>query len=84
MAEDRDDPSMVKVRSLFDESGLTLHELGKKMGYPEETARQSAWQFLKTGDPHISMLRRFAKAMGMPVTELIAEGKRKRGSRAGT
>ena len=26
------------------------------MGYDEKTARQSAFQFMKTGDPHISML----------------------------
>jgi hypothetical protein len=36
------------------------------MGYPPETARQFAWQFMKTGDP-----RRFAKAMGINVKELL-------------
>ena len=79
-----DEPAMARVRARFEKSGLSLHDLGLKMGYPAETARQSAWQFMKTGDPHISMLRRFAKAMGIPVTELVAEGKRKTGSRAGT
>jgi hypothetical protein len=28
---------------------------------------------MKTNDPHISMLRKFAKAMDVPVEELIAE-----------
>jgi hypothetical protein len=31
----------------------------------------------KTGDPRISMLRRFAKAMGVPLEELVAEPKKK-------
>lgn len=41
------------------------------MGYPPETARQSAFQFMKSGDPRISMLRRFAKAMEMDVKDLL-------------
>ena len=43
---------MAKVRALFEESGLSLHELGIKMGCPPETARQAVWQFLRTSDPH--------------------------------
>jgi transcriptional regulator with XRE-family HTH domain len=77
MEEKRLDPSMNKVRALFEKSGLTLNELGLKMDCPPEVARQSAFQFLKTRDPHISMLRRFAKAVGVPLEELIAERKRK-------
>ena len=73
MAEKHEDSSMTKMRSLFEKSGLSLHDLGLKMGYPEETARQSAWQFMKTGDPRISMLRRFAEAMGITVVELVEE-----------
>ena len=43
-----------------------------KIGYTPETARKSAWQFIrKTDDPRISMLRRFAKAMGVPLRKLI-------------
>jgi transcriptional regulator with XRE-family HTH domain len=75
MAEKHEDPVMRKVRAWFEASGLSLHELGLKMGYPPETARQSAWQFMKSGDPRISMLRRFAKAAGMHVEELIGEEK---------
>jgi hypothetical protein len=41
------------------------------MGYEPGIARQSAFQFMKTGDPRVSMLRRFAKAMGINVKELI-------------
>ena len=73
MVKKPEDVSMMRVRALFEKSGLSLHELGVKMGCPEETARQSVWQFLRTADPHISMLRRFANAIGVTVEELIAE-----------
>ena len=63
---------MERVRARFEESGLSLHDLGMKMGYPEESARKSAWQFIsKTGDPRLSMLHRFAKAMGGTVKDLL-------------
>ncbi len=71
-----EDPVMKKVRKLADESGLSLHELGLKMDCPPETARQSVWQFLRSGDPHISVLRRFAIALGLTIEELVGERKR--------
>lgn len=43
------------------------------MGYPKESARKSAWQFMRTSDPRVGMLRRFAKALKIPLEELIAE-----------
>lgn len=68
---------MENVLSLFGESGKTLDQLGQQMGYAPAVARKAAWQFLKkTGDPHISVLHRFAKAMGVPLEELIAEKKK--------
>ena len=37
------------------------------------------WQFIqKTDDPRLSMMRRFAKAMEMPLEELLAESKKSR------
>ena len=73
MATKSDDPAMARVRDLFENSDLTLDELGLRMGYPAATARQSAWQFVaKTGDPRIGMLRKFAKAMAVPLEELVA------------
>ncbi len=69
---------MGKVRALFEKSGLSLHALGIAMGYDAETARQSAFQFMKSGDPRISMLRRFAKAMKVKLEDLIAENKKGR------
>jgi hypothetical protein len=73
MAIDAPDPAMKKVQALFEKSGKTLEQLGIEMGYPKETARQSAWQFMKTNDPRLSMVRRFAKAVGVPVDDLVAE-----------
>jgi transcriptional regulator with XRE-family HTH domain len=62
---------MQTVRERFDRSGLTLQALGEQMGYPSQSARQSASQFLQTGDPQISMLRRFAEAMGVSLATLL-------------
>jgi transcriptional regulator with XRE-family HTH domain len=72
VAKKTEDPSMTKVRSLFEKSELTLHDLGLKMGFAPEIARQAVFQFLKTKDPHISMLRKFAKALGVELEELTS------------
>ncbi len=79
MSTDHDqDLTMTYIRTQFEASGLTLHELGLRMGYPPETARKSAWQFIKkTDDPRVSMLRKFARALDIPIEELIAEKKDK-------
>jgi hypothetical protein len=63
--------AMRSVHARFEKSGLSLHDLGVKMGYAPGIARQSAWQFMKTADPRISMLERFAKAMGVNVKDLL-------------
>ena len=75
MAKKRETESaMARIRVRFEESGLSLQDLGLRMGYPEETARKSAWQFIqKTDDPRLSMLRRFAKAMDVNLKDLIKE-----------
>lgn len=56
---------MLKVRALVAESGLTQQEIGERMGYPPQSARQSVSQFLKSSNPGLGMLARFAKAMGV-------------------
>lgn len=62
---------MKKAQQLFEKSGKTLEELGLAMGYGEGTARRAAWQFLnKTSDPRVSMLCRFAEAMGVDLKDL--------------
>ena len=64
--------TMEKARERFKKSGLSLEALGLKMGYERESARKSAWQFLyKTKDPRLSMLCRYAKAMGITVKSLL-------------
>jgi transcriptional regulator with XRE-family HTH domain len=65
------DPVMQAVRERFEKSGMTQQELGEKMGYAPETARQAVSQFLKSGDPQVSMLRRFATAIGISVKSLL-------------
>lgn len=73
------DPVILKARELFKASGKSLDELGRDMGAEGEVARKSAWQFLnKVNDPKLSTLRRFAKAMGVDLEDLIRE---KRGRR---
>jgi transcriptional regulator with XRE-family HTH domain len=69
--ERREDPVMDAVRKRAAESGLTQQELGERMGYAPTTARQAVSQFLKSGDPQISMLRRFAEAVGISVQTLL-------------
>ena len=66
-----EDPAMAAVRERFAKSGMTQQELGERMGYAPGSARQAVSQFLKSGDPQISMLRRFAKALGISVKSLL-------------
>lgn len=66
------DPIMDVVRARFEKSGLTLDQLGEKMGHPKDSARKSAWQFInQVNDPRISTLRRFAAAVGVSLKSLV-------------
>jgi transcriptional regulator with XRE-family HTH domain len=77
--DEQADKVMLRVRALFAESKLTFDELGEKMGYTGPTARKSAWQFVaRTNDPRVSMLRKFAAAIGVEVAELFDEKKKGR------
>lgn len=65
---------MFKVLKLFEQSGKTYEQLGQEMGYSGDTARKAAFQFIKkTKDPHISVLRRFARAMKVKIEKLVKE-----------
>lgn len=71
------DPVMKKAVALFEKSGMTLDELGQAMGYKGKLTRQTAWQFLnKTTDPRFSMVRKFCKAVGVSLEELVSERKK--------
>jgi transcriptional regulator with XRE-family HTH domain len=68
------DPAILRARKLFKASGKSLDELGREMGAEGEVARKSAWQFLNmVNDPKLGTLRRFAKAMGVSVEELVTD-----------
>jgi transcriptional regulator with XRE-family HTH domain len=71
-----EDLAMARARARFEKSGLSLQDFGLKMGYPEESARKSVWQFLKSADPRISVLRRCARALDIPIEELVGDGKK--------
>jgi transcriptional regulator with XRE-family HTH domain len=72
VAGKRPNDVMGRVRVLFDKSGISLDELGQRMGYSRSLARKSAWQFLnKTTDPRLSMLQRFSEALGLSLKDLI-------------
>jgi hypothetical protein len=64
---------MDKIKAAFAKSKLSLVELGRRMGYDDDqAAKKSAWQFLnKTNDPRLSMVRKFAAAVGVSVRSLI-------------
>jgi len=60
-----------KAKLLAVKSGKTYHEIGILMGYPQESARQSVWQFLRGTNPSVAMVKRFATAIGAKTTELL-------------
>jgi len=63
---------MSRVNLLFERSGLSLDDIGQRMGYAQKTARKSAWQFLhKTTDPRLSMLEKFADALSLSLKDII-------------
>ncbi|HJZ89841.1 MAG TPA: hypothetical protein VKE40_03140 [Gemmataceae bacterium] len=54
---------------------LAQHFIFHGRVYSEEVARKAVSQFLKSKDPRIGMLRRFAAAAGLDIDELVAEPK---------
>ena len=66
-----EDPVMEKVRKLIADSELSRQEIGEKMGYGPDVARQAMSQFLKGGNPRIDRLRKFAEAMGIALPKLL-------------
>jgi transcriptional regulator with XRE-family HTH domain len=60
-----------KAKRLARTSGLTYQEIGVRMGYPPESARQSVGQFLNSRNPSVAMLIRFAEALGADIRSLF-------------
>jgi transcriptional regulator with XRE-family HTH domain len=68
------DPGMTKIQEIWaakQAAGWTLQRLGEAMGYPSQSADRSAWQFLRSSDPRLSTVRRFARAVGVSVATLV-------------
>jgi transcriptional regulator with XRE-family HTH domain len=71
-----DDDAMARVRAIWAQKKtqrMTQQELGEAMGYAQASARKSVSQFFQTHDPRITMLRRFAKAVGVPISDIVRE-----------
>lgn len=72
MSQTDSDVVMRKIKKIFESSGMSLEQLGQRMGYEEGTARRAVWQFLnKTTDPRLSMLQRFAEAVGVELKDIV-------------
>lgn len=72
---------MMRVREIWEaksSAGWTQQQLGELMGYPAKSARMSVSQWLKSHDTHVSMLRKFAAAVEIPVSDLFTDNKTKR------
>ena len=63
-----------RIRHIWKGCGDSMETLGVKMGYPRESARKSVSQFFQsTTDPRLSMIFKFADAMGISVTDLFED-----------
>lgn len=61
-----------RMREAFERSGLTLSDLGKKMGLDPDRSRQSVWNLLnRSEDPSLSRVFRFCRATGITIDELL-------------
>ena len=63
-----------KLRQAAEASGLTLEEIGVRMGYSQTGARQAVSRLLNNQqkhDPRLSTLLAFASALGRPLSELV-------------
>jgi ribosome-binding protein aMBF1 (putative translation factor) len=66
-----EDPVMEAVRKALDASEMSRQELGERMGYSAATARQAVSQLLKGHDARVGTVRKFAKALCIPLSRLI-------------
>ena len=74
MAETTKDPVAAKIQAIWaakQAAGWTYQQLGEAMDYRGDGARWAAQQFLRSSDPRISSVRRFAKAVGISPRSLL-------------
>jgi transcriptional regulator with XRE-family HTH domain len=66
-----EDPVMEAIRNALEASGMSRQDVGEKMGHSASSARQAVSQMLKGHDVRVGTVRRFAKALGVPLSRLI-------------
>ena len=63
---------ITKAKKHFEKSGMTLEELGVKMGHDPGTGRQKVWLlFNRTTDLRMSTVEKLAEALGVKVKDLL-------------
>ena len=63
---------MDNIRSTFEQSEMTLNELGEGLGYHRPTAKKRAWFLLyRTPDPRISTVLAVAQTLGIKMEDLV-------------
>ena len=68
------DGVMDNIRNLFEQSGMTLNELGEGLGYNGPTAKKRAWLLLyRTSDPRISTALAVAQTLGVKISDLVKQ-----------
>ena len=66
------DDVMHNSRQLFEQSRMTLNELGEGLGYNGPTAKKRAWFLLyRTPNPRISTVLAVAQALGVKISDLV-------------
>ena len=63
-----------KMRRAAEASGMTQEDIGLKMGFTKGGARQAVSRLLNPDseyDPRLSTLLAFAKAIGVPLKEML-------------
>jgi hypothetical protein len=61
----------IKAKQVMKDAGLTYQQVGEKMGYPPEAARQMVYKIIHGRNPSIHKLVTFAKAVGVQVEDLL-------------
>lgn len=61
------------MRKAIDDSGMSQEQIGIKMGFSKDSARQAVSRLLNASEynPRLSTLVAFAKAVGRPLRELV-------------
>jgi len=61
----------VRAKRLMRESELTYQEVGERMGYHRDSARQIVYRFVHGRNPSAAAVAKFAKALGLTVEDVL-------------